>query len=72
MNPTETVRLQNYLRLKFGTDRIRITARKETADSVEVMLGEEFIGLIYKDEDEGEVSYDFNMAILEVDLAAAG
>ena len=29
MNPTETVRLQNYLRMKFGTDRIRIKPRKE-------------------------------------------
>lgn len=72
MNPTEIVKLQNYLRLKFGTERIRIKARKESNDSVEVMLGEEFIGLIYKDEDEGEISYDFNMAILEMDLAAAG
>ncbi len=72
MNPTETARLQNYLRLKFGTDRIRVKPRKEADDSVEVLLGEEFIGLIYKDQDEGETSYDFNMAILEMDLAAAG
>jgi len=31
-------------------------------------LGEEFIGVVYRDEDEGEVSYAFNMAILEMDL----
>ena len=68
MNSQEIVRIQQYLRTKFGTDRIAIRARKETDDSVEVFLGEEFIGVIYKDDDEGEVSYDFNMAILEMDL----
>ena len=36
--------------------------------SVEVYLGEEFIGVIYKDEEEGDISYDFNMSILEIDL----
>ena len=71
MNQQEITRLQNYLRLKFGTDRIRLQPRKEVDDSVEVLLVDEFIGLIYKDEDEGEVSYDFNMAILEMDLASA-
>ena len=68
MNSQETVRVQQYLRTKFDTDRIAVKARKETKDSVEVFLGEEFIGVIYKDDDEGEVSYDFNMAILEMDL----
>jgi len=67
----EVVKIQEYLRTKFGTDRIKIQKRKETNDSVEVLLGEEFIGVIYKDEDEGEISYDFNMAILEMDLPAA-
>ena len=70
MNPTEIARIQNYLRHKFGTERLRVRARKEADDSLEVLLGEEFIGIIYKDEDEGEVSYDFNMAILEMDVNA--
>jgi hypothetical protein len=33
-----------------------------------VYLGEEFIGIIYKDDEDGDVSYDFNMSILEFDL----
>jgi hypothetical protein len=70
MEQLEIARLQTYLRQKFGTDRIRIKPRKEDTESVEVLLGEEFIGVIYKDIDEGETSYDFNMAILDVDLAS--
>lgn len=71
MNQTEINRLQAYLRMKFGTDRLRIKPRREDKGSVEVTLGDEFIGVIYRDEDEGEVSYDLNMAILEMDLPPA-
>ena len=71
MEQIEIARLQNYLRQKFGTDRLRVKMRKETNDSVEVLLGEEFIGVIYKDEDEGETSYQFQMTVLEEDLTGA-
>ncbi len=67
---TEIVRLQNYLRTTFGTDRLRLKPRNEAPDSAEVLLGEEFIALIYKIEEEGETSYDLNMAILDIDLPA--
>jgi hypothetical protein len=33
-----------------------------------VNIGEEFIGVIFKDEEDGEVSYAFQMAILDIDL----
>lgn len=71
MTKSEVTRLQAYLRNKFGTDRITVIERRETADSVEVHLGGEFIGVIYRDSDDGEISYDFNMAILEMDLPNA-
>lgn len=67
MNPAETAQLQAYLRRKFDNNRLALKGRKQD-DSAEVFLGDEFIGVIYKDEDEGELSYAFNMAILEMDL----
>jgi len=33
-----------------------------------VMLAGEFIGVLFKDIDEGETSYDFHMSILEIDI----
>lgn len=66
----EIIQLQNYLRKTFGTDRIRLMQRKEAPDSVEVLLGEEFIAVIYKNVEEGETSYDLNMSILDIDLPA--
>lgn len=71
MNKTEVERLQRYLQERFSNRKLSLVQRKEAKDSVEVMLDGEFIGVIYRDEDDGEVSYDFNMAILEMDLPPA-
>jgi len=67
MNEIEMKKVQSYLQQKFGQPDLILRTRK-TGDSVEVLLKGEFLGVIYKDEDEGEVSYDFNMAILDIDL----
>ncbi|MCB1531525.1 MAG: DUF3126 family protein [Alphaproteobacteria bacterium] len=71
MDPAEVSRLQSYLQDKFGHNGIALKMREKANDSVEVILNGEFIGVIYKDEDEGEISFDFNMAILEMDLPGA-
>ena len=64
----EAARLQSYLQTKFGNKDITLRARERAADSVEVLLAGEFIGTVYKDTEDGETSYDFNMAILDIDL----
>lgn len=71
MNKNEIIRLQKYLQSTFGNGKLSLKERKEDKDSLEVLLDGEFIGIVYRDEDEGDVSYDFNMAILEADLPAA-
>ena len=72
MTEDELKRVQNYLREKFGNQKIRLRDRTQSDESVEVFVGEEFIGVIYRDEEDGEVSYDFNMAILAYDLQPPG
>jgi hypothetical protein len=66
----EINKIETYLQRKFGNQTISLKQRK-TGDSLEVLIKDEFIGVIYKDEDEGEISYDFNMAILDMDLEEA-
>lgn len=68
MNKLELIKLQNYLQKLFGNKDINVRVRPNQSDSLEVYMVEDFIGLIYKDEDEGEISYDFQMAILDFDL----
>ncbi len=67
----EIARLQKYLQQKFGNAKITLAERKGAQDSVEVEMDGEFLGTIYKDAEDGDVSYDFNMAILEMDLPTA-
>jgi len=68
MDTKEKDKIQNYLRDKFKTDVINIIDRPHKSDSMEVYVGDEFIGVIFRDEEDGEVSYSFNMAILDIDL----
>jgi len=68
MTPQELGRLQTYLREMFNLPQIRVKPRQSADDSAEVLIGEEFIATIYRDEDEGELSYALTMTILEMDL----
>nr|WP_192928148.1 DUF3126 family protein [Pyruvatibacter mobilis] len=68
VDQSEIVRLENYLRKKFRLDLLEVRQRPTKDDSVEVYLVDEFLGVIFKDDEDGEVSYDFNMAILGFDL----
>jgi len=70
LGPEEINRLQAYLRNKVNPD-FRLVTRKQTDDSVEVYLAEEFVAVIYKDVDEGETAYQFQMTILSEDLGEA-
>jgi len=36
-----------------------------------VQVNGEFVGVLFRDEEDGEISYAFNMAILEMDLPEA-
>jgi hypothetical protein len=48
-----------------------VEARPNKKDSAEVMVGDEFIGVVSRDDEDGEVCYQFNMAILDIDLPPA-
>lgn len=68
MKPEEIKKLTQYLRTKFQLGNIDVRKRPQKTDSAEVYIGDEFIGVIFRDEEDGELSYNFSMAILEFDL----
>lgn len=68
MERAEIQKLENYLRKTFQLSSIGVRARPRKDDSAEVYIGDEFIGVIFKDEEDGELSFNFTMAILDVDL----
>lgn len=71
MTRSEVWRLEKYLRNLFRLDTITLSERPRQQDSVEVHVAGEFIGVIFRDDEDGEVSYAFQMAILEMDLPEA-
>ena len=68
---SEISRLEKYLSNLFRLDTITIVERPKQTDSVEMHINGEFVGVLFKDEEDGEVSYAFNMAILDIDLPEA-
>lgn len=70
MTPNEIARVQDYLRKTFANPRIAVTPPMKRGAPVEVKIGDEFIGVLHRDEDEGEVSYALHISILEEDLPA--
>jgi hypothetical protein len=52
----------------FRLPELQVRQRPQKQDSAEVFLGEEFIGVLFRDDEDGETSYNFQMAILDYDL----
>lgn len=68
MNVTEVRKLDAYLKRLFGNAKIRVVPRPKKDDSAEVYIGEEFIGILFVDDEDDDRSYQFQMAILETDI----
>jgi Protein of unknown function (DUF3126) len=68
LKPEELAKLTKFFRTTFDNQNIAVRKRPQKNDSCEVYMGEEFIGVISKDEEDGELSYHFSMAILDIDL----
>jgi hypothetical protein len=64
----EIRKLEHYMRRLFGNTKLRVVPRPKKDDSAEVYIDEEFIGVMFVDDEEDERSYNFQMAILGADL----
>ena len=60
--------LNAYLRHRFDNENIRVVTRPKKTDSLEAYLGEEFIGVLFVENEKGRKSYIFELPILDVDL----
>ncbi|ANM10433.1 Protein of unknown function (DUF3126) [Rhizobium leguminosarum bv. trifolii WSM2297] len=67
VKPEEIKKLDAYFK-RMLNPQIVVKARPRKNDSAEVYLGEEFLGVVYIDDEDGDRSYNFSMAILDVDL----
>ena len=68
MTGAEIDRVQTYLRRLLGNDRVKVVPPMKAGFPIEVMIGDETVGTLDKDTDDGEVSYAVTIAILDEDL----
>ncbi len=71
MTKDEIERLENYLRKTFNGTPIELRPQPKKTDMAEVFIKDEFIATLYREEEDGEISYQFQMAILDFDLTEA-
>ena len=67
MKPDEIKKLDAYFKRIFN-EKMVVKARPRKDDSAEVYMGDEFLGIVFRDDEDGDLSYNFSMAILDVDL----
>src|SRR4030081_1497638 len=61
-------KIEGYMRRLFGNAKLRVVPRPKKDDSAEIYIGEEFIGVLFVDDEDNQRSYNFQMAILGTDL----
>lgn len=68
MDQGEVARLQAYLRRLLGASTLNV--KRTGGDEADVLVGETKVADLTKDEDEGELSYFFNMGLVRAKGAA--
>lgn len=68
MDKTELAKLQAFMQRTLQSPKLEVRTRPRKDDSAEVYIEDEFVGVLFKDVEDGDLSYNFSMAILDYDL----
>jgi len=68
LDKNELDKLQTYMRRALQSPNLEVRARPRKTDSAEVYVADEFVGVLFKDDEDDDLSYNFSMAILDYDL----
>ena len=71
MKPNDIARVQYYLRRTFDNNRLAVIPPSRAGGPIEVRIGDEFLGVVHRDEEDDEISYSLHIVILDDDLPAA-
>ena len=61
-------KIENFFKQKFNNKKIKIEGRANKDDSADVLIEDEFIGVVFEDNEDGDMCFQFNMTILNEDL----
>jgi hypothetical protein len=68
LTPAEITALDAHLKRLLGSKTISVRTPERRGGSVELWSGEEFLGTVHRDAEEGEVSYAIQFVVLAEDL----
>ena len=68
MDRTTLKKIESYFKQKFNNKKFKIEGRANKDDSADVLIEDEFIGVVFEDKEDGETCFQFNMTILTEDL----
>lgn len=68
MKSEDRAKVERYLQTRFANKHIEVRVRPRKSDSAEIYIGDEFVGVLSEDNEEGELCYHFTMTILDMDL----
>ena len=61
-------KIESFFKQKFNNKKIKLEGRANKDDSAEGLIDDEFIGVVFEDNEDGETCFQFNMTILTEDL----
>ena len=68
MDRTTLKKIEVFFKQKFNNKKFKIEGRTNKDDSADVLIEDEFIGVVFEDNEDGETCFQFNMTILTEDL----
>lgn len=63
----EAAKVEKFLQAKLNPE-LRVQMRQRADECAEIYKGQECLGVVSKNVEEGETSYSFNIIILDIDL----
>ncbi|MGC6530810.1 MAG: DUF3126 family protein [Candidatus Puniceispirillaceae bacterium] len=69
MERADIDRLERYLKTRFDNQDIKLIHRPQTGDSAEFEIDGETLGIVYRDDEDGETCYHVQLTILAEDLS---
>ncbi|MFZ4405784.1 MAG: DUF3126 family protein [Paracraurococcus sp.] len=69
MTPAELAAVQAHLRRLLGNERLKLSTPQRKNATVELYVGDEFVGTVHRDAEDGEVSYSVQIVVLSEDLS---
>jgi hypothetical protein len=60
--------LTAYLCRRFDNEKIRVVPRPKKTDSLEAYLGDEFLGVLFVENEKGRRAFILELPILDIDL----